>query len=96
MWRQYAHLLSCEERIWTSSTRAGASPSRAAASKPIRALNAFGAAWAKLTRVLRIAGPSAGVVPLAELAEFPVFSAFPAPATFPVPASLICAVFVMS
>lgn len=93
MWRQYAHLLSCEERIWTSSTRAGSSPSRAAASKPIRALKAFGAAWAKLTRVPRTAYRSAGVVPLAELATFAVFPVF---STFPVPASLVCAVFVMS
>lgn len=89
MWRQYAHLLSCEERIWTSSTRAGSSPSRAAASKPMRALKAFGAAWAKLTRGRRTAGPSARA---AAFAEFPAFPVSPA---FPVPAALICAVFVM-
>ncbi len=50
MWRQYAQPLSCEARIWTSSTSAGSRCSRAAASRPIRALNAFGALLAKFSR----------------------------------------------
>jgi hypothetical protein len=50
MCRQYAQPLSCDAWIWTSSTSAGSGPSRAAASKPMRALNACGADAAKSTR----------------------------------------------
>jgi hypothetical protein len=61
MWRQYAQWLRCEARIWISSTRAGSRPSRAAASKPMRARKTFGAAFAKLMRVGVRPGRSCGV-----------------------------------
>jgi len=52
MWRQYAQWLRCEARIWISSTSAGSSPSRAAASKPMRARKTFGADFAKSRRAV--------------------------------------------